>query len=188
MYWAAVGPKRFKFNSITHFCGNYFYKTNTDSMRYKQLRAEHIINLLKITLVMFSLMMIAYAIFFMIPIYLSYRQHIHVTPFATNLPFFEKDSVTEYIVNMIVQLVLCFVAMCGSYSIVIASCAIIHAIIIVPDLFRFNLLEFQDEWEVNGVTSTLMAQLRNSWIQLQDYQRYDTYFFGIDSKTYIFKL
>lgn len=174
MYWQGIGPQRFKFHSIIHFCGDYFYKTHIESIVYKDLHAQHIKKLINFTLVMLFLMLMAYAIFFIIPIYLSYYQHVHVTPVATNLPFFEKDSLTEYIVNMIVQLILSFVSMCGSYAILIASCAIIHAIMIVPDSVQFSLLEFQDEWEVNGITSTLLAQLRNSFVQLQDFQRYGT--------------
>lgn len=177
MYWEMVGPHRFKYREISTFCGTYFYKTDTDSMRYKQLRVKHIRKLLKIVIAVMISMLMAYAIVATVPIYVSYNQHIFMTPLATNLPFFEKDSLKEYIVNMIIQLVLSFYSMCGSFIIVIASSTIIQAIMLVPDLIRFNLLEFQDEWQANGITPKSLAQLRNTFVQLQDYQRCDIYRF-----------
>lgn len=104
IHWKAIGPNRFKYHAISTFCGNYFYKSATDSMRYKRLRAKHIEKLLQIVFAILSLMLLAYGIAFIIPISESIIEHNHMTPLAINLPFFEKDSLKEYIINMCLQL------------------------------------------------------------------------------------
>lgn len=193
VYWEAVGPHRFKFNAIAKFCGNYFYKTENETLNYERLRVKHVEKLLKIVIVVLFLMLVAYGIVFLVPIYESYHQHSYsITPLAINLPFFEKDSHHEFVVNMMLQLTMASYSLCGNFVIEVASCTINNAIILVPDLIQFNLMEIQDEWEANGITSKSMAQLRNTIVQLQDYHRFDTHliffsffqvflFFGIQS-------
>lgn len=174
IYWEAIGPHRFKYHAISTFCGNYFYKSDTESMRYKHLRAKHIEKLLQIVFVILSLMILAYGIAFIIPIEESFRLHNHMTPLAINLPFFEKDSFKEYITNMILQLTMAAYSLFGTIAVEIGTCTINSAIILVPDIIRFNLLEFKDEWKAKGITSNSIAQLRNTFVQLQDYNKYNT--------------
>lgn len=176
IYWEAIGPHRFKYNAISTFCGTYFYKSATDSMRYKSLRTKHIEKLLQIVFVILSLMIIAYGIAFIIPIYESILEHNRMTPLAINLPFFEKDSYKEYVTNMCIQLTMAAYSLFGTIAVEIGTCTINNAITLVPDLIRFNLLELQDEWHTNGVTTKLMAQLRNTLVQLQDYHRCGSFF------------
>lgn len=171
IYWKAIGPHRFKYHAVSTFCGKYFYKSATDSMRYNRLRAKHIDKLVQIVFVILSLMVIAYGIAFIIPIYESIRLHNHMTPLAINLPFFEKDSFKEYVINMCLQLTMAAYSLFGTIAVEIGTCTINSAIILVPDLIRFNLLELQDEWHANGITTKLTAQLRNTFVQLQDYNR-----------------
>lgn len=173
LFWQAVGPQRFKFNSIILFCGTHFYKTDTESMQYKLLRTKHIEKLLKIVIFALFLMLFCYGIAFATPIFEGIFQHSRVTPLALNLPFLEKDSLTEYLINMMIQLTMAFYSLCKSIAFEVGSCTVNNAIMIVPELIRFNLLEFQDELNTNGITPKLLAQLRNTLIQLQDFNRFD---------------
>lgn len=174
IYWEAVGPHRFKFNAIISFCETYFYKTNTESMRYKNLRDKHIEKLLRLTIFILLLMILCYCLAFGLPIYKSIFENNRVTPIGVNLPFFEKDSRTEFMINVPLQVTMACYSLSGSFIIEVASCTINHAIMLVPDLIRFNLLEFHDEFIANGITAKSMAQLRNTYIQLQDYNDYLT--------------
>lgn len=171
MYYESIGPRRFKYHAIINFCGTYFYKTDTKSLRYKNLRAERIDELLRIVISVLVLLLIGYGILLVGPLYERIYHNIRTTPFATNLPFFEKNSNQEFIVNMILQLTLIFISTCGNLTIQMAACMVNHAIMIVPDLIRFNLLEFQDELNAKGMNAKSVAQLRNSFIQQQDYTR-----------------
>lgn len=177
VYWKLVGPDRFKFRALAFFCGTFFYKAGNKSMQHRNLCVEHIEQFVKIVVLVMTLMILAYAIVFAVPMYDSHHQHNRMTPLATNLPFFEKDSLTEYYVNWTIQLIMATYSLGGTFVIEIAACAINHAILLVPDLMQFNLFEFQNEWNSNGVNTKSLTQLRNSFIQLQDYNRFDVHFF-----------
>lgn len=171
VYFQAIGPNRFKFHALISFCGKYFYKTANQTMRYQDLRHQHIDKLPKLIFSIMSLMTLAYCIVSGIPLYENFHRNIYVTPLAINLPFFEKDSPIEYSINIVLQVTMCLYSLCGSFMIDVAACCINHAIIVVPDLIRLNLLEFQDELNENGNTAKARAQLRNTLIQLNDYNR-----------------
>lgn len=176
VYWEAVGSHRFKFNAIISFCETYFYKTNTKSMRYKNLRTKHIEKLLKLTIFILLLMMLCYGLAFGLPIYKSIFENNRVTPIGVNLPFLVKESRTEFTINIILQVTMASYSLSGSFVIEVASCTINHAIMLVPELIRFNLVEFQDTFNANGITAKSMAQLRNTFVQLQDYDRFENFF------------
>lgn len=177
VYFQAIGPNRFKFHALISFCGKHFYKTSADSVRYKHLRRQHIDELPKLIFLILSLMTFAYSIVSGIPLYENLHGNIHVTPLGINLPFFEKDSPKEYSINIILQVIMCFYSLIGSFMIDVAACCINHAILLVPDLIRFNLLEFQDELKANGITAKARAQLRNTLVQLQDYNQFSIFFY-----------
>lgn len=171
MYFESVGSRRFKYQAIINFCGTYFYKSNTKSSRYNSLRAKHIDELLEIVICVLVLLLLGYGILLMGPVFESIYHNTRATPFATNLPFFENDPDHEFAVNMILQLTMTFVATCGNLAIQMAACMVNHAIMVIPELIRFNLLEFQDEFMANGMNTKTWARLRNTFIQLQDYNR-----------------
>lgn len=172
MYWESVGPRRFKLHTLGGFCGTYFYKSNTASQQYNALRCDHIERLLKNVLIILPLIFLSHATIAIEPLYAFVYQHDHVTPMALHLPFFEADSDREFIVNVMLQTILTCYAMTGALSIEIASCMINHAITVVPDLIQYNLNEFQNELNTNGITMRTISLLRNTFLQIQDYNRY----------------
>lgn len=171
MYFESIGSRRFKYHAIINFCGTYFYQTDTESSRYKSLRAKHIDKLLEIVICVLVLLLLGYGILLVGPIIESIYHHTRTTPLATNLPFFEKNSAHEFIVNMVVQFTLIFISTCGNLAIQMAACMVNHAIMVVPDLIQFNLLEFQDELIANGMNVKSRSRLVNTFIQQQDYNR-----------------
>lgn len=173
MYLEAIGPHRFKFNAIVNFCGTYFYKSDTKSMRYKRLRVKHIKKFIRLVTMILSLTLLSYIIVLIAPIYENVYQHIRITPLAMALPFLEKDSKMEFTLNMVLQMIMAFYAMNGSFAIEIATCMVNHAIVLGADLIRFNLLAFHKELTANGCGLKSIAQLRNIFVQLQDYNRFD---------------
>lgn len=173
MYWESVGPNRFKLHSLGGFCGTYFYKTSTDTPQYRILRCYHIRRFTRNLLIVLPLMLASHVTLAIEPIYEFLLQHnSHVTPLALHLPIFVKDSDTEYIVNVMLQVILTIYALTGALAIEIASCMINHTITAVPDLIRYNLNEFRDEFDANGINLTSISLLRNTFLQVQDYNRY----------------
>lgn len=174
MYWESFGPHRFKFNAVIHFCGRNFYKSNTKSRQYKHLRVKHIGQLMKTVIFILVLMFLSYGIAFVTPIYMCLFKHRRVTPLAINLPMLENESDLEFTLNMSLQMVISFYSLSGSFPTEVASCTIIHAIMLVPDLIRFNLVKFQNELVINGIKWKSVVHLRNTFIQLQDYNWFET--------------
>lgn len=173
IYWKAVGPKRFKFYAIENFCGDYFYKCDTESANYNTLRTEHIDKLLKHMLFVLPLMIISHVIVIMAPIHALLFQHIRTTPVGLHLPILEKDSDLEFTLNMILQAIMTFYALIGSVAIEIASCIINNTIKLVPHLIRFSLRNFRDELKANGMSVEAIVQLRNLFVEIEDYHRFD---------------
>lgn len=173
MYWESVGPNRFKLHALGSFCGTYFYKSSTDTPQYRILRCYHIRRFTKNLLIVLPLMLASHATLAIEPAYAFVFEHnTHVTPLALHLPIFIKDSDTEYIVNVMVQTILTGYALTGALAIEIASCMINHTITAVPDLIQYNLNEFRGEFYANGINLASISLLRNTFLQVQDYNRY----------------
>lgn len=173
MYWKLIGPHRYKLRRLTSFCGTYFYNGDTESTQYKALRIKHIEKMLRSMLTNLPLMFAAHAIVAVAPAYEFIYQHIRATPLAIHLPLLEKDSDLEFILNMILQLIMATFATIGSLAIETITCMINHTITVVPDLIALNLHEFQNEWNANGMCIESLTRLRNTFVQMQDYDRFD---------------
>lgn len=172
MYWESVGPRRFKLHTLGCFSSTYFYRSTNNATNYQILLNKHIHLFIRSLWISLPVIHLAHAIIFFIPLGIFLLQHIPITPLALHLPFFEKDSETEFIVNMIVQTVLVTYAYVGSMAIEISSCFINHAITVIPDLIQYNLDEFHAEFAFASqmnVKSILL--LRNSFQQIQDFNR-----------------
>lgn len=132
---------------------------------------KHINKLVDSIIADLPIMSLAQSIVFNEPLYSHHVQHLPITPFAINLPFFVKESSAEYAVNMIIQLVWGAYAVIGLSSVEIGECIINNAIAAIPDVIRCSLSEFQDEFKANGMTSKSVTRLRNTCLQIQDYKR-----------------
>lgn len=177
MYWKAIGPKRMKFYSLESFSGEYFYKSPAESMQYNTLHVKYIDKFMNNLLIILPITLLSYAICFTAPVYAMFFQHIRCTPAGIHLPYLEKDSNLEFTLNMILQTIMTYFLLFGDLAIEIASCMINHAIILVPELIQFNLHEFQVELRANGINTKSIAQLRNGFLQIQDFNRFESCFF-----------
>lgn len=175
VYWISIGPSRFKVNSLLNFGGNCIYRNENQSINYKNICSKYAKKLIKSVMTDLPLLFIAHAIFFEVAIYTHYRQNIEITPLAINLPFLEKNSDLELFVNMIFQSIMGTYSAIGCFGLEIGECIMNNAIIAIPDVIRFNLSELDDECEANGMNLKSILQLRNTFRQIQDYQRYVVY-------------
>lgn len=172
MYWESVGPRRFKLHTLGSFSGTYFYKSTNNTTNYQILLNKHIHLFIRSLLISLPVIHVAHFIIFLIPVAVFLIQHIPITPLALHLPFFEKDTETEFVVNMIVQTILVLYAYIGSMVIEISSCFINHAITVIPDLIQYNLDEFHAEFMcANQMNVKSILLLRNSFQQVQDFNR-----------------
>lgn len=158
-------------NSTLNVGGQLIYQNEKKSIKYKIICIKHIDKLFKSIVVDVPIMFAAQSIVFNEPLYVQNTDNSPNTPFAVNLPFFIKDSRSEYAVNMIIQSIWGVYAVIGLSSVEIGECLMYNTIAAIPDVFRYSLLEFQDEFKVNGVTLRSVARLRNTFIQIQDYKR-----------------
>lgn len=171
MYYESIGPHRFKFHTLGGFCGFYFYRTETQSVRYKMLRVKYIDKFQLNLFIVLPIVFIGHVILFTAPIYAIFCQHVRTTPLAFHLPFFEKNSDTEFIVNIILQMIMAFYAMVGALAVEMASCMINHAVTITPELIQYHLDGFFDEFQDNGINLKSISLFRNCIIQIQDFNR-----------------
>lgn len=154
-----------------NFGGNYIYRNETQSTKFQNICAKCAKKLTKSILIGLPLMFITHAMILAVAAYAHYWQHIAITPLAIDLPFLEKDTNLELIVNMIFQLIMGFYAVMGCLSLEIGECLMNNTIVAMPDVIRFNLNEFNDEYETKGMNLTSILQLRNIFCQIQDFQR-----------------
>lgn len=140
-------------------------------MKYKIICVKHIDKLIKSIMADVPIMFVAQSIVFNEPLYAHSSDDSPTTPFAVNLPFFVKNSTPEYAVNMILQSIWGVYAVVGLSSVEIGECLMHNTISAIPDVIRYSLIEFHDEFKVNGMTLKSIARLRNAFLQIQDYKR-----------------
>lgn len=172
MYWNAIGPHRYRLNNLANFGGKYIYKDEKDATKYRNVCEKHIKILVITVSVIVSLMILSHAMLIIGPLFAYFSQGIRITPIATNLPYFEKDSDTEFVINLTLQAAMALIALGGSLSIEVVQCLIINTITIIPDLINLNLKEIADELFTKGMCSDTISRLRNVLIQIQDFDRY----------------
>lgn len=170
-YWIVVGPTRFKFNSLLNFGGKYIYQNENQSIKFQIICSKYANKLTKSIMTGVPLMLITHAIILVVAMYEHYWQNVSITPLSINLPFFEKDSDLELFFNMLFQLTMGIYAVLGSLGLEVGECLMNNTIITIPHVIRFNLSEFYDEYEANGMNLKSVAQLRNTFHQIQDYKR-----------------
>lgn len=166
-YWISVGPPRFKVNSLLNFGGNCIYRNENQSIKYKNICSKLARKLTTSIFIDLLLIFVAHVIFFDVAIYTHHRQ----TPFAINLPFLEKNSDLELCVNMIFQTIMATYAAIGCFGLEIGEGLVNNTIVAIPDVIRYNLSELNDECEANGMNTKSIHRLRNTFRQIQDYQR-----------------
>lgn len=171
-YWLVVGPSRFKFNSLLNFGGNYIYRNENQSITFQNICAKHVKKLITSTMAGLPLMLLTHVMILAISAYARCRQNTASTPLGINLPFFQKDSNLELVVNMIFQLTMGIHAVIGCLGLEIGECLFNNTIKAIPDVIRFNLAQLNDEYEANGMNLKSIFQLRNTFQLIQDYQRY----------------
>lgn len=170
-YWEIVGPRRFKLNSLINFPGKFIYIDNTESSKYNKICEESVKKLVKNVVIVISFVILAHAVVVVGPIYAYIFKDIHVTPFATHLPFVEKDSHTEFILNLAPQSVIALSSMIYSITVEIMTCLIDNTISTIPKLIRFNLEELAKMSHKKNSLLILHVHLRNVLIQVQDYNK-----------------
>lgn len=132
---------------------------------------KHVNKLVKSVVFDLPLMFLAQSIVFNEPLYMHHVQHSSITPFAINLPFFTKNSSAEYVFSMLIQSVWGAYAAVGLSSVEVGECLIINTVAAIPDVVRCSLIEFHDEFKDNAMNVKAVDQLRNTFLQIQDYKR-----------------
>lgn len=164
-----VGSHRFKSINVLLFIGKYIYNTEDGSVNYKVICAKHIDKLLKNFLTIFSIIMLSYNGIMFGPIYAYFYQNVRTTPLGVHLPFFEKNSDTEYITSMTLQGGLAVYAILGTFLNEMLTCTVVGTVAIIPDLIRFNLKESCKEYKINGMNLKSTVQVRNALVLIQDF-------------------
>lgn len=156
-----------------NFGGNYIYRNENRSAKFQQICDKHAKQLTKSVMTGLPLMYLTHAMILVAVAYAYYWQNINITPLAINLPLFsQKDSNVELVVNMIFQLTMGVHAVIGCLGLEIGECLFNNTIRVIPDVIQLNLSQFNDEYEANGMNLKSILQLRNTFHQIQDYQRY----------------
>lgn len=132
---------------------------------------KHVNKLVRSVIVDLPVMFLAQSIVFNEPLYAHHVQHSPITPFAINLPFFMKNSSAEYVVNMMIQSIWGVYAVVGLSSVEVGECLINNTIAAIPDVIRCSLIDFHDESKANAMNRKSVGQLRNTFLQIQDYKR-----------------
>lgn len=72
---------------------------------------------------------------------------------------------------MMIQSIWGVYAVIGLSSVEIGECLISNTLAAISDLVRCSLIEFHDESRANAMNIKSVGQLRNTFLQIQDYKR-----------------
>lgn len=172
MYYLNTGELRFKMANVIRFLCKYIYNNDEGSVNYKVICAKHIDKLWKNLVIIFPIIWLSYNGIMFGPIYAYYAQNARTTPLGVHLPFFERDSDAEYFTSMTFQSSLSVYTILANYLEQILTCAIVSTITLFPDMVQFNLSEFYEEFQKNGICLKSTARLRNALIQIWDFHEY----------------
>lgn len=171
-YWLAIGPRRFKFNNLITFSGKYIYAETNSSVRRNRINTKHIDKLLKYFIIQYLSIMMSYQTILTGPLYAYIHDNLRISPLGTHIPFFELNSDAEFYTNMVHQVLIGAYTIFGSVMIELMICIVNRTITAIPDLTSLTLKEFFEEFKLNGINSKSNAQLRNVFLQLQDFNKY----------------
>lgn len=172
MYWKVVGSHRFKLNNLVNFSGKYIYPDNRQLTEYNVLCEKYVMKLFINVIIICVLMILSHVVIVVVPIYAYFFQDIRITPMATHLPFFEKDSDLEFMVNISLQIPCGVYGLAGSMVIELMSCIINNTITTIPHLIELNLKELTVEVKTQHMGLRSIRCLRNVLIQIQDFDLY----------------
>lgn len=170
-FWITSGTNRFKFANIASFIGRYIYADEEASSTFDQIRTKHIDKLYKHILFFFVIIMVSYDGIVFGSIYAYTQLNMRTTPLGIHLPYFERDSDAEFIASMSFQGVVAVYTIIASYVTEMGICTVNITIAMMPDLIRFNLTEFYDEFKRNRMNLKATVRLRNAFIQIQDFNQ-----------------
>lgn len=131
---------------------------------------KHVNKLIKSVIADVPLMFLAQSIVFNEPLYAHHVHQSSITPFAINLPFFVKDSKAEYAISMIIQTIWGSYAVIGLSSVEVGECLINNTVAAIPDVIRYSLIEFRDEFKTNGMNVKSIDRLRSTFLQIDVYK------------------
>lgn len=169
MYWMSVGRNRFKYGNGLFFLSKCVDSGEDGSPKSKLIYTKHIDKLWKSFIFIFSTLYLSYTGIMFGPIYAYFYQNVRTTPMGIHLPFFERDSDAEFFASMSLQGVASLYVILGNFMAELATCATNCTMGLVPDIIRFNLGEFNDDYVVNRKCMGSTAQLRNVLMLIEDF-------------------
>lgn len=176
MYWKAVGPQRFKFNSLVNFGGRHIYIDDTKSTEYNKICENNVKKLVQSVAIIVPLVVFGHFLVVLGSLHAYIYEDTRVTPMATHLPYFEKNSDLEFILNLLQQSIIAVYALMGNISIEILTCLLNNAITSIPEFIHLNLNDLNKEISIDNSNLKTMVRLRNVLIQVQDFDRYANQF------------
>lgn len=169
MYWTAIGPHRFKLNNIITFSGKYIYTDENTPVARNIVNGKHVDHLLKTFSIICTAILMSYHAIIISPIYAYIHDGLRINALGTHLPFFELDSDADFNVNMLIDAAIGVCTMLGGYALELAAAIVNNTISAMPDLINLSLAGFFDAYKSNGIHCNSVAQFRNVFVQIQDF-------------------
>lgn len=169
LYWKAIGPNRYKVNSLINFGGRYIYLDDENSSKYSLVQKENVKRLERTSVILLVLITSAYFLYGLVPLYAFCFQNIRATPIATRLPYFDPQSNVGFAMNLLQQGIMVTYGMVGNFCIQTGVVLLINAIMAVPELLRVDLNELAKEVQLHGMSSRARNQLRHILMKIQDF-------------------
>lgn len=164
-----VGPRRFKLNNIITFSGKYIYTDGNTPVARNVVNGKHVDRLLKTFSIICTAILMSYHAIIIGPVYAYVHDGLRINALGTHLPFFELGSDADFYVNMIIVAAVGVFTMLGGYSLELLTAIVNNTIAAMPDLINLGLAGFFEEYKANGINSNSVAQFRNVFVQIQDF-------------------
>lgn len=104
MNFMCIGPKRFKLNNLLTLCGKYIFEDDAKPSKYRTMCDKMAVNLAQMTIICSLCIIFIHILLAIVPFYMTVFRNIRVSAITIEIPFFETDTDTGYVVNLFMQL------------------------------------------------------------------------------------
>lgn len=168
----ATGKNRFKFFNGLIFLKKYVHNSDEGLPKCKVIWTKHIDRFWKKFIITFSVLYMSYNSILFGSIYAYYHDNVRSTPMGIHLPYFERDSDTEFLASMTLQGIVSIYVILGNFLAELTKQAVTSTLELITDLIRFNLEELHDEFALNENSLRSKSRILNVFNQIEDFIKY----------------
>lgn len=158
VYYEVISEVRFTTNKMVNYGKKYIHNDNSDENDYNEICSRNMDATLKRFIIIVSIVCLSFVIALIGPLYAYTIHGTRKTLLSVRLPFVEKDSDLEYMLNIILQTWSGIAGFCGNVGIECGYNIIISSIKVTTQLIEMDIKSLSNNLEAETLTKT---QIKN---------------------------